>query len=300
MTSFHPDLSGVRRQREICCYFRQPISLMSQRENPLKEWKGFTRGQGCPLIRGLNQHLSILVCQRQQAIPALSIRCSMDPMDEIFIDKFRAHRSKHVYIIMIWYGGLIVHTCGNRFKMNSKSGGQALCLATLREVWLKACEISQVMLNKRHPKRSLQKNRNHSGVLELFQGLGENMLNTWSLLVVWYLSARLIPCHVLNEVSTPGACSDLCLFFLFSKNVISLSQPEIFACHMGNNDRTWSMMHPCTCKSYQLELSVPRVSASGDSHETAMHYLSDDQEFFEKMYGSERLNQHDSQALGRC
>lgn len=56
-------------------------------------------------------------------------------------------------------------SCGNRFKMNSESGGQSLCFVTLREVWLKACEISQVMLDKRHPKRSLQKNRNHSGLV---------------------------------------------------------------------------------------------------------------------------------------
>jgi len=32
----------------------------------------------------------------------------MDPVDEIFIDKVRASRSK--YVLMIWYGGLIVHT----------------------------------------------------------------------------------------------------------------------------------------------------------------------------------------------
>ena len=40
--------------------------------------------------------------------PGTSIRCSMDPVDEIFIDKVRASRSK--YVLMIWYGGLIVHT----------------------------------------------------------------------------------------------------------------------------------------------------------------------------------------------
>ncbi len=45
--------------------------------------------------------------------------------------------------------------------------------------------------------------------------------------MVWYLSAGLIPCHVPNEVSIPGAFSDLCLLVCFRK-ISSLSASQRF------------------------------------------------------------------------